>query len=65
VEYFGVFLVLVAAALNLLAPYMDKDAQKTRSRPTLLTVPDIPPGAAAVLIAVSGVFIFVVGIYSE
>jgi len=65
VEYFGVFLVLVAAALNFVAPYMDENAKKTRSRPNLLTVPTIPPAAAAALIAVSGVFIFVVGIDSK
>jgi hypothetical protein len=65
VEYFGIFLILVAAALNLVAPLFGKNAFRTRTRAAVRAVPEISPGVAAALIAVSGVFIFVTSISSR
>lgn len=66
-EYFGgVFLVLVAAGLRLVGDHLAKPGpQPPRATATMRGVHSVPPRAAALLIAASGIFIFVVSISSR
>ncbi|WP_054808182.1 MULTISPECIES: hypothetical protein [Micrococcaceae] len=64
-EYFGVFLVLVAAGLRLVGDHLAKPGPQPRATATMRGVHSVPPRAAALLIAASGIFIFVVSISSR
>lgn len=61
-EYFGVFLILVAAGLHLVGRHSDGPTREARSAPTMRAVYVVPPGAAAVMVAAAGLFIFVTSI---
>lgn len=54
-------MILVAAALQMVG----RGPARERPAPTMRAVYLIPPGAAAVLVAAAGVFIFVTGIDSR
>ena len=60
-EYFGVFLILVAAALQMVG----RGPARERPVPTMRAVYVIPPGAAAGLAAAAGVFIFLTNVDSR
>lgn len=64
-EYFGIFLILVAAGLRLVSPHLSGAARQPRRTPTFRGVHAVPPGAAAFLVALAGIFIVVVGISSR
>jgi hypothetical protein len=64
-EYFGIFLILVAAALDLFRRHSYRPTREPRSTPTMRAIYVIPPGAAAVMVATAGVFIFVTSINSR
>jgi hypothetical protein len=64
-EYFGVFLILVAAALDLFRRHSGRPPRETPNTPTMRAVYVIPPGAAAVMVAAAGVFIFATSINSR
>ena len=61
-EYFGIFLILVAAGLGLVGPHVGKSARQSQNMPNMRPVLVVPSGAAAFLIAASGFFIFVTSI---
>ena len=64
-EYFGIFLILVAAGLGLVGPYVGKTARQPRNMANMWGIPFVPSGAAAFLIAAAGFFIFVTSISSR
>jgi hypothetical protein len=64
-EYFGIFLILVAAALDLFRRHSSRSTRTPRSTATMRVVYVIPPGAAAVMVAAAGVFIFATSITSR
>ena len=64
-EYFGIFLILVAAGLRLLGHHLAKPGPQPRNTATMRGIPSVPPGAAAFLVAAAGIFIFVTGIISR
>ncbi len=64
-DYFGIFLILVAAGLRLVGHHLIK---QNRPRPTTATmwgIHSVPPGAAALLVASVGIFIFATSISSR
>lgn len=64
-EYFGIFLILVAAGLGLVGPHVDKPARQPRNMANMRRILFVPAGAAAFLIAAAGFFIFVTSISSR
>jgi hypothetical protein len=62
VEYFGIFLILVAAALGLIGPYMGKPSRKQQNIAHMRGILFVPSGPAAFLMAAAGFFIFVTNI---
>jgi hypothetical protein len=64
VEYFGIFLILVAAGLGLIGPHMGKPARQPQNTANVRGILFVPSGPAAFLIAVAGFFIFVTSISS-
>lgn len=57
-EYFGIFLILVAAALHMVGRHSRGPNREPRTTATMRAVYVIPPGAAAVMVAAAGLFIF-------
>lgn len=64
-EYFGIFLILVAAGLGLIGPHLSKPARQPQNLANMRGILFVPSGPAAFLIAVSGFFIFVMNIGSR
>jgi hypothetical protein len=64
-EYLGVFLILVAAALSLFGHHSGRPTRAMQSTATMRAFYVIPPGAAAVMVAAAGLFIFVTSIDSR
>lgn len=64
-EYFGIFLILVAAGVGLVGPHVGKPARSLRNMANMWGILFIPSGAAAFLIAAAGFFIFVTSISSR
>ncbi|BCW52376.1 hypothetical protein [Arthrobacter sp. StoSoilB13] len=62
--YVGIFLILVAAGLRLAGRHLGA-SQKAHSMASFRGVHAVPLGAAAFLVAASGIFIFAVGINLE
>jgi len=65
VENFGIFLILVAAALGLVGQHFRGPSRAPRSTATMRAIHVVPPGAAAVLVAAAGVFMFATSISSR
>lgn len=63
-EYFGIFLILVAAALGLVGPHLSKPDRQPRNLANMRNILFVPSGPAAFLIAAAGFFIFVMNISS-
>ncbi|MBT8163306.1 MULTISPECIES: hypothetical protein [Arthrobacter] len=61
-EYLGLFLILVAAGLRLMGRYFAGADHQPRSTATFRGLHAVPPGAAALLAAAAGVFIFTTSI---
>lgn len=61
-EYFGIFLILVAAGLRLLGGHVAGPDRQPQTTATFRGVHAVPPGAAAFLVAAAGVFIFATSI---
>ena len=66
-EYFGVILILLAAGLHLVSLHSDafRSNQAPRKTATMRAMHTVPPGAAAIMMAVAGLFIFVTSINSR
>lgn len=64
-EYVGILLILVAAGLRLVGQHLAKPGPRPRTTATMRAVHSVPPGAAALLMAAAGVFIFVTSISSR
>ena len=64
-EYFGIFLILVAAALGLAGQHFRGPSRAPRNTATMRAIHFDPPGAAGVLVAAAGVFIFATSISSR
>lgn len=57
-EYFGIFLILLAAGLSLLGRRSTRAARQPRPTATWRVIPAVPPDVAAFLVALAGIFIF-------
>jgi len=65
VEYFGIFLILVASAVGWIGPHLTKPDRQPGTATNIRRILFVPSGAAAVLVAVAGFFIFVTSIGSR
>jgi hypothetical protein len=65
VAYLGIFLILVAAGLRFAGWHFAGPSREARPTASFRGVHAVPLGAAAFLVAASGVFIFVMGISVE
>ena len=60
--YVGIFLILVAAGLRLAGGHFAGSSRETRATASFRGVHAVPLGAAAFLVAASGIFIVAAGI---